>query len=580
MKKFTWLACLGLAIVLVAGIIAFSVQTAGGKVQIRDVRFVGSNGTVMSALLYVPKNATAKTPAPGILAVHGYINARETQSGFAIELARRGYVVLALDETGHGYSDSPAFANGFGGPDGLAFLRSLDIVDKNNIGMEGHSMGGWTILAAAATMPDAYKSVVLEGSSTGKPYAAEGSTTWPRNLAVVFSTMDEFSVLMWGVPRGKDAPKSPKLQAVFGTTDPIEPGKIYGSIEDGTARVLYQPVTTHPGDHLSNAAIGYAIDWFAKTLSGGNPIPSSNQIWFWKELMTLAGFIGFVLFILGVGGLLLSVPVFAPVAKVPPAGKPAKGAGLWIGALIATAIPALTFFTFMGWGAKWIKAGSFWPQNITSQLAIWALLNGVISIVLFLLWHFVLNRKNGAKAEDYGIGLTWSDAWRTLLYGFAVIVCGVFLLGVADYLFKIDFRFWVLALKFPSPIQARIALAYAPVFFLYYLVASLALNGQLKLANKGPATRYWFAIGTASAGFLVFLLLEYIPLFAGGTLLSAAQPLNTIIAIQFLPLMIVTSLFSTWFFEKTGRIYAGALINALFISWYIAAGQATHFLVR
>ncbi|WP_201721683.1 hypothetical protein [Caulobacter sp. B11] len=29
-----------------------------------------------------------------MLAVHGYINSRETQSPFAIEFARRGYVVL------------------------------------------------------------------------------------------------------------------------------------------------------------------------------------------------------------------------------------------------------------------------------------------------------------------------------------------------------------------------------------------------------------------------------------------------------------------------------------------------------
>jgi len=580
MKRHVWLACLGVLIVLAAGIVAFSVQTAGGKVQIRDIRFVGNDGTVMSALLFVPKTATAKTPAPGILAVHGYINSRETQSGFAIEFARRGYVVLEMDQTGHGYSDSPAFANGFGGPDGLAYLRSLNIVDKENIGLEGHSMGGWTVLAAAATMPDAYRSVVLEGSSTGKPYAAEGNPSWPRNLAVVFSTMDEFSTLMWGVPRGKDAPNSSKLQAVFGTTGAIEPGRIYGSIEEGTARVLYQPVTTHPGDHLSRAAIGYAIDWFAKTLSGGTPIPSSNQIWFWKELMTLAGFVGFVVFIVGIGGLLLSVPVFAPIVKAAPVGRPAKGAGLWIGALIATAIPALTFFPFMGWGAKLVKGGSFWPQNITSQLAVWALFNGIISLVFFLLWHLISNRKSGARAADYGLTLSWGEAWRTLLYGFSVILSGVFLLAAADFLFKIDFRFWVLALKLPSPVQTKIALSYAPVFFLFYLASSLVLNGQLKFVGKSVAGRYWFSVGTASVGFLVFLFLEYIPLFAGGTLLTASQPLNTIIAIQFLPLMIVTSLFSTWFYEKTGRIYAGALVNALFISWYIAAGQAIHFLVR
>ncbi len=168
------LAIAGAILILAGGLLAHFTQTAGG-IRIQDVRFKGAKGNTMSALLYIPANATAQTPAPGILAVHGYINSRETQDGFAIEFARRGYVVLALDQTGHGYSDPPAFANGFGGPDGLAHLRSLDIVDKNNIGLEGHSMGGWAVLAAATAMPGDYKSMVLEGSSTGKPFAADGT---------------------------------------------------------------------------------------------------------------------------------------------------------------------------------------------------------------------------------------------------------------------------------------------------------------------------------------------------------------------------------------------------------------------
>ena len=113
------LAIAGLILILAGGLLAHFTQTAGG-IKIQDVRFKGAKGNTMSALLYIPPNATAQTPAPGILAVHGYINSRETQDGFAIEFARRGYVVLALDQTGHGYSDPPAFANGFGGPDGLA----------------------------------------------------------------------------------------------------------------------------------------------------------------------------------------------------------------------------------------------------------------------------------------------------------------------------------------------------------------------------------------------------------------------------------------------------------------------------
>ncbi|MCA9915181.1 MAG: alpha/beta fold hydrolase, partial [Anaerolineae bacterium] len=190
-----YLFLLGLVLVFLGGLLAWNTQTSGGSIEIKDVRFVGTNGTMMSALLYIPEGVTAENPAPGILAVHGYINSRETHAAYAIEFARRGYVVLALDQTGHGYSDPPAFGNGFGGPDALVYLRSLDIVDPENIGLEGHSMGGWTVLAAAATFPDAYKSINLQGSSTGAPFAQEGTPEWPRNLAVTFSTWDEFSAL-------------------------------------------------------------------------------------------------------------------------------------------------------------------------------------------------------------------------------------------------------------------------------------------------------------------------------------------------------------------------------------------------
>ncbi|MEX2332702.1 MAG: alpha/beta fold hydrolase, partial [Pseudohongiella sp.] len=210
-------ACL---IILAGSLLANQVQTVG-DIEIKDVRFTGANGNTLSALLYIPANATADTPAPGILAVHGYINSREVQSGFAIEFARRGYVVLALDQAGHGYSDAPAFANGFGGPAALRYLRSLDIVDTNNIGLEGHSMGGWTVLAAAAAAPDDYRSMVLQGSSTGSGMALPGTPDWPRNVSVVFAQYDEFAPLMWEVGRGLDVAESGKLQTVFGTDEAV-----------------------------------------------------------------------------------------------------------------------------------------------------------------------------------------------------------------------------------------------------------------------------------------------------------------------------------------------------------------------
>ncbi len=381
MRKPWLLFVLGVILVLGGSALAWKVQTAGG-IKVTEVTFPGAGGTPMSALLYVPKNATAATPAPGVLAVHGYINSRETQSGFAIEFARRGYVVLALDQTGHGYSGGAAFSNGFGGPDGLNYLRGLKIVDPKNIGLEGHSMGGWTVLAAAATMPDAYKAVVLEGSSTGKPFAADGTPTWPRNLALVYSRYDEFSKLMWGVDKARDVTSSAKLQAVFGATGAIEPGRVYGSVADGTARRLSTPATTHPGDHISPTAIGHALDWFALTLTGGTPRPAGDQIWMWKEAGTGVALIGAVVLLLGTFELLLALPLFAPLRHAPQPTVTQRDKGWW-GAMAITAIlPALTYFPLFILGMLALKPNAILKQGITNQVLTWAVLGALLTLAL------------------------------------------------------------------------------------------------------------------------------------------------------------------------------------------------------
>ena len=435
------LAIAGVILIMAGGVLAYLTQTSGG-IQIRDVRFAGAKGNTMSALLYIPPNATAKTPAPGILAVHGYINSRETQDGFAIEFARRGYVVLALDQTGHGYSDPPAFANGFGGPDGLAHLRSLDIVDKNNIGLEGHSMGGWTVLAAATAMPNDYKSMVLEGSSTGKPFAAEGTASWPRNVALVFAQYEEFSELMWGVERARDVTQSPKLWALFGTQGAVEPGKVYGDIAQGTARVLYTPAITHPAEHISHQAIGYSLDWFAKTLQGGTPRPSDDQIWFRKEIGTLIALIGFVVLLLGVFDGLLEAPVFSrlrlPEIADGTAPAPVAASGTrWTAAFVLSAfIPALTYYPAFALGGTFVTPSAYLPQGITNQIMVWAVINALIALALM-----PFAPKRASRTGIIG---------PSILIALATVIVGYAALWLADLAFKIDFRFWIVALKLMS----------------------------------------------------------------------------------------------------------------------------------
>lgn len=565
------LAILGVVLILAGGLLAHFTQTAGG-IRIQDVRFKGAKGNTMSALLYIPPNATPQMPAPGILAVHGYINSRETQDGFAIEFARRGYVVLALDQTGHGYSDPPAFANGFGGPDGLAYLRSLEFVDKNNIGLEGHSMGGWTVLAAATAMPNDYKSMVLQGSSTGKPFAAEGTPGWPRNAALVFAQYEEFPDLMWGVDKARDVTKSPKLWALFGTQSPVEPGKVYGDIGQGTARVLYTPAITHPAEHISHEAIGLSVDWFAKTLQGGTPRPADDQIWFRKEIGTLVALIGFVALLIGAFDGLLEAPMFSRLRlpAVADGAMPEHSAATgrrWTAAFILSAfVPALTYYPAFALGGTFVKPSALLPQGITNQILVWAVINALITLALM--------RLAPKRASRSGIVLP------SVVIAIASVAIGYAALWLADLAFKIDFRFWIVALKLMSAKQFLIFLIYLVPFTAFFVIALRALHRNFSTMAAGRAALYLTNILAMTLGFIVLVGLQYLLLWLGGKLFNPLPdpgfvPLSTIVAIQFIPLLAICAVIATFTWRRTGSSLPGALICGLFVTWYVVAGTAT-----
>ena len=97
--------CISLALMLLCGIVVNAVQTSGGKVAMRELTIETDSGYTMSAYLLVPKTATAENPAPAIVTSHGYLNNKEMTDANYVELARRGFVVLAIDQPDHGDSD-------------------------------------------------------------------------------------------------------------------------------------------------------------------------------------------------------------------------------------------------------------------------------------------------------------------------------------------------------------------------------------------------------------------------------------------------------------------------------------------
>jgi pimeloyl-ACP methyl ester carboxylesterase len=564
-----WLTFLaGVLLIVVGSLIASRVQTAGG-IRIVDVRFVGTGGLGMSALLYVPPTATSARPAPGILAIHGYINSRETQDGFAIEFARRGYVVLALDQTGHGYSEPPAFANGFGGPDGLRYLRSLPFVDKDNIGLEGHSLGGAAVLLAARAFPDDYRSMILVGSTTSPP--AAGTATFPRNAAFILGQYDEFTPVMWGNPGfvqptpgqqellARDVPESNKLKAIFGTREKVRTGETYGDVAAGTARRLYLPPVSHPGEHISTEAIGDAGDWFSRTLRGGTAPP--DQIWYWKEFATLTAFIGFVALLLGAFDVLLALPFFAVLVRPYTPVQAARERTWWIAIVAGILISGVGYFPLMILGSL-IPANVVLTQGITTAVVLWALGTALLT--------WLLGNIFGAGRE------TFTTEWLlSALIALATVGAGYLSLLIVDAELETDYRFWILALKLMSPWQFKAFLIYLLPFTAYFLVVLRALHRDLAIAGEGAFAQYTTAKIAMAGGIFLVAVLDYFPLWTNGHLLMPFDPLHAIIALQFIPVLAIVALISVFTYRRTNSYVPGALISALFVTWYVVAGTAT-----
>ena len=95
-KWASWTAVLA-ALILIFSLLASLVHTGFGTVTVRDIQYLTGEGGLQRALLYIPDSATPQSPAPAIVACHGYNNTAEVQDINAIELSRRGYVVISID---------------------------------------------------------------------------------------------------------------------------------------------------------------------------------------------------------------------------------------------------------------------------------------------------------------------------------------------------------------------------------------------------------------------------------------------------------------------------------------------------
>ncbi len=137
------------------------------------VHYKSEDGTVISALLWMPFNLKRDGRAPGVVFPHGGPTGQTTDyfSRTVQSLASRGYVVIAPNvrgSTGYGRAFMEANKKDLGGGDlvdevyAAKFLAAAGYVDKKKIGITGGSYGGYMTLMAVGKTPDLWAAAVEE----------------------------------------------------------------------------------------------------------------------------------------------------------------------------------------------------------------------------------------------------------------------------------------------------------------------------------------------------------------------------------------------------------------------------------
>lgn len=583
--------CISLALMLLCGIVVNAVQTSGGKVAMRELTIETDSGYTMSAYLLVPKTATAENPAPAIVTSHGYLNNKEMTDANYVELARRGFVVLAIDQPDHGDSDvTPDFF--ILAPDGVyqgvLALSRMPFVDTSRIGVTGHSMGSWSV--NAAIQADNLNETPLIAAALihcNDPLYqdADGNFANPygsRDVAVISAIYDEFfgtSVSADGQPLSSPYFMETATAQTFlnfgrnpAESEVREAYTEYREDVDGkeTLRIVYRPPIIHPWSHFSARSESYICDFFSKTLSAPNPIDPHNQIWQWKEAFNFVGVIGFVLFLCSFTTLLVFTPTFAclradeTVKPMPVKDKTGK-LWFWLSLAAGSVFGSLVYLTLVNMGNSMAVA-----QGEAMGLGLWSTACGLFTILSMAVYYFVYGKKNGLDLAERGVKMPLKKLGLSVLLALIVVTVGYGLVFVEDYFFLADFRLWTLAIKaFELPILRY--LPYVLLFFTYYIAISVATNCFNYNDIGGKANGVICALFAALPA-VVLPAIQYGTYYSTNHMMwfqrTMADPNYPMYVLWLFPIILIlfgSTLVTRVIYKHTKNPYIAGIINALIV---------------
>ncbi len=584
-----------LVVMVGAVVLASLIQTDFRRVAVTNVTYDNFNGIPIRAKLLVPVKASPEQPVPGVVYIHGYQNNRETGDAYCIELAKRGFAVLNIDAIGRGNSGvpndpkAPDFDKTYGGLSSLKYLMALPFVKADAVGMMGHSLGA-EMAYAVALKESAVKALVI----TGFAYNMDATRDRPRNMLMILGRWDEFRGRMTGTRHFEaEWMRTPQTAKVFPVKNP-EFGKTYGSFRDGTARRVFVPRTIHIQESHSHAAIREALSWMKQALhpQAAYWIDPDRQTWQIKEWATLIAMLACFGSLLPLGLILLRTRFFSALrgsvsGSYACSGKTyfkcvgLNGLLMWLFLPLILVLFAVHIYV--------VHIDTVFPMMMVNGIVWWFFWINVIGFLIFRRWFRKRAEKDGLTLADLGISyaedrfaLGGTMVGKTILLGVILFAFAYLSEYVLERIFIVDFRFIFPFASDLTAYRALLGLIYFPFILVGFVFTGIFLHGQLRRPMKRTWLRTFFAWSFTNtvalvAPLILFLMIQYIPLFVTGYI-PLVGPSGMFVPFvinlfHIIGVLIMTTPISTWFYQLTGKIYLGALVNALLVTWMFVSSQ-------
>ncbi len=583
------------SVFVAAVFIAHLIQTDFGRISVSNVTYKNHNGKNIRAKLFRPIIADAQNPLPGVVFIHGYQNNRESGDAYNIELAKRGFVVLGIDAIGRGNSDvpfdleDPKFDSTFGARTSMTYLRSLPFVDRDSVGIMGHSMGAKFAYEVALEDPT-ISSVIIVGSA----YDERVSTTNPKNMLMIIGELDEFRDFF---TKTKDIVREWMSTVSSLNAFPVAQPQFnsrYGHFSDGTARKVFMTRISHIQESHNQACIAEAVQWMTDSLNPPEHLRKdpADQSWPIKEVMTLLAMLACFVCTMPLALLLLKTDFFQSIrgpfsSKYSAStreylqGATINGVFMWLYLPLIMTLFAVHKFV--------IRVDPVFPMLLVDAIVWWFVWINIFGLIVMRRWY--KKRAISKRITLFDLGLSYSKhgfslggerILKTVLLGLVLFLFLYIFEVLSEILFLVDFRFIYPLVSDLTPYRVLMFLLYFPFILFGFCVLTIFIHGQIRRPQKTTWLKtylFWTRSNILAliTPLILFLLVQYIPLLSTGFIpFEGPGGVFVVFILELFFIMLtltIVMILSTWFFQITGKIYLSALMNALIVTWLFASSQ-------